>query len=83
VVGKEIADAIAPIVMWVAIVGGVLVVLAAIRSGIKSGAVAKDDLGEALQAEKEKRDGLEGLRQNRRRLRDAWRRGRLPDEPPE
>lgn len=79
-VGKEIADAIAPIVMWVAIVGGVLMVLYLIKRVIAKGAVAKDDLEEVTDAEKYEKKMRKRLLQNRTRLRALWRSHRVHND---
>jgi hypothetical protein len=72
-IGKEVADAIAPIVMWAAIIGGVVFVLGWIARKIRGGIIAKDDLEEAVEAEQNEQEDLASLRKNRRRLRDLFR----------
>ena len=55
-IGKEIADAITPFVMWITIAGTVIFL---IIFGIKQwnkGVIAKDDLGEAQDAAEDNRE---------------------------
>lgn len=76
-IGKEIADAISPIVMWGAI-GGVVItlVILAIRKYNK-GVVAEDDLEEAGDAEKSRKKASQRIRDNVSRLRKRWRDRRM------
>jgi len=77
VIGKEIADAIIPLV-----VAGVFLAMAYfIYRKLAGGAVAKDDLEEAEQAQEEKRSVRDELRATRRRMRDSWRSGRVSKPP--
>jgi len=72
VIGKEIADALSPIIMWLVIGGVVLLVLGGIWRQAKRGAIAQDDLGKVAQAEKENRSASENLKTTRRRFRDSF-----------
>lgn len=71
-IGKEIADALSPIIMWLVIGGVVLLVLGGIWRQAKRGAIAQDDLGKVAQAEKENRSASENLKTTRRRFRDSF-----------
>jgi len=76
VIGKEIADVLSPFIMWGGLVGLILVVLYFCYRILASGAVAKDDLEELVQAQEDNADARERLKATRRRMRgsflDGW-----------
>jgi hypothetical protein len=79
-IGKEIADAISPIVMWLAIVGGVVGVIALWRYWIRRGAKKEERLDVVLDAEKERQEAREEYQHILGRRLARWRRKRLYPE---
>jgi len=72
VIGKEIADAIAPIAMWVSIVGAVIgLIWYAIRHHNK-GVIARDDLEEANEAARNRQEAEAGIKDRRDNLTDIF-----------
>ncbi len=61
-IGKEIADAIAPIVMWGAIIGGVLTLLGLIYWRIRRGAKKEERGAMVAEGQKEERDARKSIK---------------------
>ena len=83
-IGKEIADAIAPIVMWLAIVSGGLLLFYLILRRIRKSAKTEERAEIAAEATEGERDARKSIKDKvaamRDRLRARARRPKLPDD---